>query len=164
MRRAGDVLGLAVIDVTSGKKLGQVDDLLFDREGRLHGLSLSRTSWFEKKIYLPLDHILSIGEDCVTLKGPLPDKLPLPKEEWFRYSRGEQQMLGRPVITTNGKQLGILEEVYFDEKQGNIVGYELSDGFMNDMMDGRQLICQPDQFLFGQDAFVVQSPVDPEPM
>lgn len=73
-------------------------------------------------------------------------------------------MLGRPVITTNGKQLGILEEVYFDEKQGNIVGYELSDGFMNDVMDGRQLICQPDQFLFGQDAFVVQSPVDPEPM
>lgn len=65
-------------------------------------------------------------------------------------------MQGMPVITANGKQLGILEEVYFDEVQGKIVGYELSDGFVNDVLDGRQVIRHPDQLLFGEDAFVVQ--------
>lgn len=157
MRRAGDVLGLAVIDVISGKRLGQVEDLLFDREGRLRGLFLTRESWFGKKPFLPLAYILSIGEDCITISGPFPDEHPPPEGQWFGFSQAEPRMVGMPVITTNGKQLGILEEVYFDEKRGTIVGYELSDGFFSDMTDGRQIIRQPDQFLFGQDAFVVQS-------
>lgn len=156
MRRAGDIIGLTVIDVASGKKLGQVEDLLFDREGRFLGLCLEQGSWFDRKPFLPAPFILSIGEDCVTVPGPLPkeEKEVQPQGYWF--GRGEPRMQGRPVITVNGKQLGVLEEVYFDEVQGRIVGYELSDGFVSDLLDGRHIIRHPDQFLFGEDAFVVQ--------
>ena len=44
------------------------------------------------------------------------------------------------MISKEGERLGLLEDVYFLEEVGTIVGYELSDGFFSDIMEGKRVI------------------------
>ena len=44
------------------------------------------------------------------------------------------------MMTKEGERLGILEDVYFMEEVGTIVGYELSDGFFSDIMEGKRVV------------------------
>lgn len=157
MRRASDVLGVMVMNISTGESLGRVADLVFDGEGRLTGLLLEKQSWFGKAPFIPITQIQSIGDDLVTVAQPLPEIEGTMHGHLFMFQNGEPRLLGTPIVTANGKQLGVLEDVYFDQHQGKIVGYELSDGFFSDLLEGRHMIRQPDKLLLGKDAFVIQS-------
>ncbi len=155
MRRARDIVGAQMMDVHSGEMIGVVSDLFFDREGRLQGLLLEKKQWFGAPPFLPVTRIHSIGEDLVMANGA-PEPLPEDKsKQWYALFKGDQHMTGHPVVTSNGKQLGILEDVYFQEKMGNIIGYEISDGFLADLTEGRHVVQHPDKIMFGKDAFVI---------
>jgi uncharacterized protein YrrD len=155
VRRAVDTLGAKVMIVKTGEIVGKVHDLLFDREGRLKGLLLEKKNWFAKVPYLPVSQIISIGEDVVTIDKEIKLNADSIEEGWIHLVHGNQKMKGVPVITSRGKQLGILEDVYFQEEMGNIIGYEISDGFFSDLMEGRRTIEHPNKLFIGQDAFVV---------
>ena len=64
-----------------------------------------------------------------------------------------------PVVTVHGEQLGRVSDVYFDDLQGTqIVGYELTDGFIADMMEGRKWLPAPrklDDVMLGEDVIIV---------
>jgi uncharacterized protein YrrD len=69
---------------------------------------------------------------------------------------GEHKLKGLPVITVNGRQLGFLEDVYFEEKLGRkIEGLEISDGFISDLKEGRKRLPAPDEATIGDDAVIV---------
>jgi uncharacterized protein YrrD len=153
VRRAVDILGTQVMNVSSGEIVGRVHDLLFDREGRLKGLLLEKKYWFGKVPYLPVSELLCIGEDLVTIEAEPHLTNESIEDAWVRF--GDQSMRGVPVITSNGQQLGVLEDVYFQEEVGTIIGYELSDGFFSDLMEGRRIIKNPSKLFIGKDAFVV---------
>jgi uncharacterized protein YrrD len=161
VRRAVDIVGTQVMNVSSGEIVGRVHDLLFDREGRLKGLLLEKKYWFGKVPYLPVSQLLSIGEDLVTIEAEPQLTNESIEDGWVHLVNGDQKMKGVPVITSNGQQLGILEDVYFQEEVGTIIGYELSDGFFSDLMEGRRMIKRPSKLLIGKDAFVVHQ-VDDE--
>jgi uncharacterized protein YrrD len=161
VRRAVDILGTQVMNVNSGEIVGRVHDLLFDREGRLKGLLLEKKYWFRKVPYLPVSQLLSIGEDLVTIEAEPQLTNESIEDGWVHLVNGDQKMKGVPVITSNGQQLGILEDVYFQEEVGTIIGYELSDGFFSDLMEGRRMIKKPNKLFIGKDAFVVHQ-VDDE--
>jgi uncharacterized protein YrrD len=161
VRRAVDILGAQVMNVSSGEIVGRVHDLLFDREGRLKGLLLEKKYWFGKVPYLPVSELLSIGEDLVTIETEPHLTNESVEDTWVHLVNGDQSMRGVPVITSNGQQLGVLEDVYFQEEVGTIIGYELSDGFFSDLMEGRRIIKKPSKLFIGKDAFVVHQ-VDDE--
>ncbi len=52
----------------TGKKLGQVYDLLFDDEGVLRGVRLDAKGIWRKGQFIPIEQILSIGEDALTVE------------------------------------------------------------------------------------------------
>lgn len=155
MRRAFDVVGTKVIHVPTGELVGRVHDLLFNREGCLQGLSLEKKYWFVKAPYIPISQILSIGEDVVTVNSLPSLNVDCIEQDWLYLNHGQRKIKGVPVITSNGKQLGILEDVYFQEEMGTIIGYELSDGFFSDLMEGRRIIRKPNKLSIGKDAFVI---------
>jgi uncharacterized protein YrrD len=53
-----------------------------------------------------------------------------------------------------------LEDVYFQEEVGTIIGYELSDGFFSDLVEGRRMIKKPNKLFIGKDALVVHQVED----
>ena len=61
-----------IIDLKSGKKLGQIIDLLVDFSScKIKGLYIAGEKYFFKKsenIFIPLTQIYSIGEDVVIIR------------------------------------------------------------------------------------------------
>lgn len=71
-------------------------------------------------------------------------------------SSGDGKIIGRPVLTFNGRRLGVIEDVYFGENMDKpLLGYELSDGFMTDLTEGRKWLPVNDSFTFGEEAVLV---------
>ncbi len=172
MQKVRDLIDLPIIDIVSGRELGQVRDILFDRHFRFQGLLLEYCGWLRDGCYIPSDAVHSIGADCVFVRDA-DCILPYQRStaSFFPLSDGPSHLRGKPVLSSDGYQLGQLEDVYFLDQLGTITGYEVSDGFWADITEGRKIV-QTNEFLrVGKDALVVsgtiscglsESPFDPQ--
>lgn len=140
VRRASEILGTPVLNLMTDAGVGEAEDVIFSPDGQLLGLILSRRNWLERTPFLPRENIKVLGKDVIfsTAQPLVWCKKKRPKH--IAYIRGPLRLKGQQVLTQQGKQLGILENVYLDEQQGRIVGYEISAGFVSDLFEGRTFL------------------------
>jgi uncharacterized protein YrrD len=156
LRKAKELIGLPVLSVDSGKQAGLVKDLLMDEAWNLHGIVLEAKIWFSSIRYINWEDIIACGEDAVTI--PSEDAIHTLEDDihLIALSNGKLRVKGLPVITVGGDQLGMVEDVYFEPNMGRqIIGYELSEGFISDLKDGRKWLPMPDKAVRGEDAIIV---------
>jgi len=155
MRKIQDVIGLPILDVSSGKKVGIVKDIFFNKTGELKGLVVEKGGFFNKNYYLPFEDIGSMGDDAVTIgtERVLTDFHQ--NKRYYSFNTGKNSYKELPVMTTNGHELGHIKDVYFMEEVGKIIGYEISDGFLTDITEGRRTIQIPKKMTIGEDALVI---------
>lgn len=154
MKKIQDVMGLSVLDVSSGKKTGDIKDIYFNLDGELKGFAVEMEGTFNKTNFLSYEDVCAIGDDAVTIDTKK-SLLPLNKNEYYCFNSGKKSYKEVPLVTTNGQNLGHITDVYFMEELGKIIGYEISDGFISDITEGRKSIQIPKKMIFGDDAIVV---------
>lgn len=165
MRKSQDVLGLPVISIGSGKEMGVVRDLLFDNRQHLFGLLLESKGWTKRRRYIPAERIVSFGLDAVTVDSEEAVRsLAADHDEVVGVCSGRRRLKGLPVMTTTGDELGRLENVYFMEEVGTLVGYELTEGFLSDMREGRKTLHSDENLTWGDDALIIPGNATPELM
>jgi len=145
--------GLPVYEKSKGVKLGEIYDLHISSTGMVEGLLLKTGALFRKSFFIGIDDVSSFGWDGVMVDDTSRLK-PLKKTAAFTLE-GHEKLVGRPLMTAQGEKLGILEDVYFQEEMGTIVGYECSDGFFSDMVEGKRVIKTDDPPTIGKDAIIV---------
>lgn len=155
MRKSQDIIGLPIIHVNTGKQLGAVRDLLFDREQQFRGLLVEMKGWMNRGKYLPADGIRSLGNDAVIVDRE-ENIRPFDSAagEWIGLLTGQSKLKGRTVMMADGSQLGMVEEVYLGQDLGTLWGYELSEGFFNDLMEGRKVIRPHTPLTWGEDVLI----------
>ena len=158
MQKSQEVIGLSVIHLHSGKKMGVVKDILFDSSQSFVGILLEDGGWLRRRKYVPNDNIVSIGRDAVVIRSK-EHILPFDEstKDWTGVCSGKKSLKGRPVLLTSGHELGIIENVYFMEEMGTIVGYELSDGWVNDVLEGRKVLKASEPLIWGQDVLIAKN-------
>ncbi len=57
-------------------------------------------------------------------------------------------------MLSNGRELGMVEDVYFMEDMGILMGYELSDGFISDLREGRKVFRPNSPLTWGEDVLI----------
>jgi sporulation protein YlmC with PRC-barrel domain len=68
---------------------------------------------------------------------------------------------GTKIMTTDGRDLGTMVDLYFDEHTGAVEGYEASGGLFADAATGRSFVPAPQTLKIGQDvAFVPPETAD----
>ncbi|WP_180954267.1 PRC-barrel domain-containing protein [Bacillus sp. M6-12] len=149
--RAFSLLKAVSVYTENGTKFGQVHDLAINESGSIIGLLIRRPSLFRSSFFVPLEDVLIFGRDEVMIA-----------ENAHRNSRfngytmySHVPLAGKMLLSSQGEELGLLHDVYFDEKKGTIVAYEASDGFFADISEGTKIIkstCPP---IFGKDAVVI---------
>ncbi|GGG83869.1 PRC-barrel domain-containing protein [Paenibacillus radicis (ex Gao et al. 2016)] len=160
MIKLQQLIGLPVIVIHSGKHAGVVRDAWFDEHWKLLGLVLSNAKWFGSAVLaVKWSDVLTCGEDAVLISGEEAVK-PVKSAEILRsFETGVVKLKDLPVVTVQGLQLGRVSDVYFYPFQGTqIVGYELTDGFISDLMEGRKWLRAPEDpeaVLLGEDAIIV---------
>ncbi len=144
---------MLLYDTASGKKIGRITDFCIEEPGIVKGLLIDGKGMFHRTKFLRYETIHSIGEDGVMAKDP---KLsPVIKEHGKIYFHHYHGIKGKSFITSEGDKLGLLEDVYFEEKTGTIVGYEVTDGFFADIAEGKKIIKNPSDLIIGKDTVVV---------
>ncbi|MED1204737.1 PRC-barrel domain-containing protein [Heyndrickxia acidicola] len=138
MRTFSLLKGMQVLDC-NGETQGAICDICISDSGKLNSFLLKTNSFFGKLYRLPVEKVVSYGESSLSI-GSLKDL------ERFKSGKDEYTMVHcRPLllkmaVSPGGEQLGLLEDVYFLEGLGTIVGYELTDGFFSDITEGKKVI------------------------
>lgn len=154
MRTFSLLKGMPIFELKAGSKIGEINDLVISRSGMVKGLLVKKGIVLKKTYLIDVQNVSSFGPDGVMIEDrehlkPLHEKL-----EGYTFEGG-QQLMGKVMMTKEGEQLGLLEDVYFLEELGTIVGYKCSDGFFSDIMDGKRVVKTDEPPAIGKDAIIV---------
>lgn len=140
MHKCSRVIGLPVIYADSGKRAGIIKDVLFCPEERLvKGFLLERKGYgFDKKAVL-LKDILSLGSDAAVVNDHT-CIASLKKLELAGELKGRGEVRGLRIYSRSGLDMGIARDVLFDPVTGKIEGVEASNGLLQDIVEGRNII------------------------
>ncbi|RKN80419.1 PRC-barrel domain-containing protein [Paenibacillus ginsengarvi] len=157
MRKAGDIMGLPVLILATGKQAGIAKDFLIDRDWKLRGILIEAKGWFAASRYIEWDDIEAIGADAVTIKDEQAVRdLGEETADLVPLLDGSFKLKGLPVVTASGDELGFVEDVYFGTQMDKkILGYELSGGLISDLTEGRRWLPLPEEATIGEDAVIV---------
>ncbi len=156
MRKGSDVIGKPVVSFDTGEEFETIRDLIFDQNNnQLLGFVVDEGGWFSGARVLPLHSIQALGPDAVIV----PDKrsvIPADAEPTINQILERNNILkGTKIVTTDGKDLGTLADLYFDEETGTVEGYEASGGVFADAVNGKSFVPAPHTLKIGEDvAFV----------
>ncbi|GAE26722.1 hypothetical protein JCM9140_2812 [Halalkalibacter wakoensis JCM 9140] len=140
MRTFSTIEGLPVLSITTGKECGHVLDLIYE-DGKVSGFLVDPKGWFQKHLFLPVSSITSIGTDGVMVKdGQALQQLKPEQKHAHHLKHGKHRLHGIALLTAEGEKLGLLEDVYFLEEVGTIVGYEVTEGLVADLVEGRRVV------------------------
>ena len=162
MRNGKGMIGKPVVAYDSGEEFRTIVDLIFDQENnQLLGFLVDEGGWFSNALVLPLTNIQAIGADAVIVASR--DAIASATEFPAMQSILERDNIlkGTRIMTLDGRDLGTMVDLYFDDTTGVIEGYEVSGGIFVDAYSGRSFVPAPDTLKIGEDiAFVPSETAD----
>ncbi|WP_249315210.1 PRC-barrel domain-containing protein [Bacillus sp. FJAT-49711] len=158
--KAGDSLrtfsllkGMPVYE-KNGDLLGEVCDIVIQESGQVSHLLLQCKGLIGNKHTVPIKNIISFGHDGILLESK--ELLTKYKGKPSEYTmHHDKPLMKKHTLSQIGDQLGLLDDVYFLEELGTIIGYELTDGFFSDITQGKRVIRTPHPPKIGKDAIIV---------
>lgn len=139
------MIGLPVL-TEDGAKAGEIKDVWLDEFWNLTGVVLGARVWSRK--YRKAIHwhdVVTCGEDALLIRSGQCVRN-VDKSRMLRaFEGGVIRLKDMPVYTKSGLQLGRIADVYFKAAEGTpLIGFELTDGFLSDVMEGRRRLVLPE--------------------
>ncbi len=141
MRKGTDIIGKDVVALNSGAKLNSINDLVFDQDAnQVLGFVVDEGGWSSNAKVIPLQAIHSIGPDALIVAdaSAIVDAGRIP--EIYAILERDNVLNGTTLMTTDGRDLGQLTDLFFAEDSGEVEGYETSGGIFDDLSTGRAFI------------------------
>jgi len=140
LERYSEVLGLPVICVDSGKRIGSVCDLLFfPKYKKVRAILLEQTGCHIGKKAILLEDLLSMGKDAVIINDISCTKKIRDLEANDNLGK-KGKLIGLRIYSKSGEDFGTVKDILFDYKTGTIEGLEISNCLVYDIMQGRNII------------------------
>lgn len=160
MRKGSDVLGKPIVAFDSGARFAHVKDLIFDQDSnQLLALLTSDGGWLSDIQIIPFQGIQAIGLDAVIAPSENVVVRASQAPEIKRILEQNNVLKGTRIMTTDGRNLGRMIDLYFDEQTGVIEGYEVSGGLFADAYSGRSFVPSPHTLSIGEHVAFVPSEV-----
>jgi sporulation protein YlmC with PRC-barrel domain len=127
--RASELSGRAVVNIDTAEKVGRVDRVVLDPDARrVAGFLVSRGSGADGNamhMAVPAAAVHAVGPDAVTMhnRGGVPGTT----VDHLHELPAASELIGRKVVTADGRFLGRIAEVLVDRRDGAIVAYPIGD-------------------------------------
>ncbi|WP_407568778.1 PRC-barrel domain-containing protein [Deinococcus altitudinis] len=156
MQKGKEVIGRKIVTLDGGERIDSVRDLIFDEQGnRVLALLVDEGGWFHAAKVIPFSSVKSIGDDAVMI-GSADDVVSARDDATIAAAmESKSGLAGLNLITTDGKELGRIADVFFDEVSGQVVGYEATGGLFSDLSSGRTFVPAPESVTIGAEAAIV---------
>lgn len=151
MQKFKKVIGLPVVCVEDGKKVGSVGDIIFSPENKgVLAIILEKKGMELCRKAIAIEDVVSLGDDAVIVSDISCIKK-VTRKEFVK----NKELQGLHIYTKDGRDLGVVKDVIFDFKNATIEALEISDGLISDIFTGRRIIPLFGKVEFGQDSIVV---------
>ncbi len=152
MKKSRHLIGLPVIELSTGQKLGITEALAINPDkGCVEFLLLSREKWYGEMRALPYDSTVGIGEDAVTIEKRDRINKVSDNHELIAYLEKGIEVIKSEVITKTGKYVGIVSEFLIEEDTGKINCFLVTD------KNGNQISIPGDKvFTYGPKSLIVE--------
>lgn len=138
MRKGRELLSLPVVENLTGEQLGEVKELIYDsRECNLIGFIVADGGWLRGAQVVLLPQVREITGTAVVVKD----------RSCIRDVSEIKELLaagcdvkGYTLVTADGREMGIIRDLVISPDNGKIQGYELSDGVIDDLLNGRTTV------------------------
>ncbi|GGJ74980.1 PRC-barrel domain-containing protein [Deinococcus aquiradiocola] len=156
MLKGKEVIGRRIVTLDGGERLDSVRDLIFDEQGNhVLALLIDEGGWFHSARVIPFGNVRSVGEDAIMV-GSAADVVSAKDDPVLTEAMNSKTGLaGLNLLTTDGKALGRIADVFFDEISGRVVGYEATGGLFSDLSSGRTFVPAPESVTIGAEAAIV---------
>jgi len=134
-----EVIGLPVICVDNGKKVGSVTDVFFNPENRkVLAFLVDSASSGRSKYAILLKNVRSLGNDALIIDS----KKVLMKVKPLKRSilTGNGKLTDMRVYSRKGDYFGLVKDILFNYETGDIEAVKVSNGLISDIIEGRDLI------------------------
>lgn len=129
MMRATELAGRAVVDIDAAEKLGTIDKIILDPDGRrVAGFVVAKAgSGFpgnKAHTLIGANAVHAIGPDAVTIR---PNAVAGSDTAHLETLPRGSDVIGRKVVSEDGRFLGKVSDVLIDRADGRIIGYLLAE-------------------------------------
>lgn len=161
MKKTQQILGLPVIEISTGNQLGNVSAIVINPDqGKVESFLLNREKWYGEMRSLPFGAVLGVGEFAVTVQNGS-DVFPVSeKTDLAAILEKGIQVVNAGVMTKSGRYVGTVAEFVVDGQSGKIAGCEVNageDGAF--VVPGEKVITYGSKFLViedGHESYVVK--------
>jgi len=158
MRKGRDMLGKPVIAYDTGEKFETITDLVFDQVNNvLLGFVVDEGGWFSSARVLPLAQVQAIGADAVIVPAKTSIAIANSIPEIETVLDHNNILKDTRIMTVDGRDLGTMIDLYFDDQTGIVEGYEVSGGLFADAYSGRSFVPAPQTIRIGEDVAFIPS-------
>ena len=162
MIRIQECKGVPIVCLKDEGRLGFVSEPLYDAQNTVKGFLVESENGFSgkfRKKYIALNDILKLSDAvCVVYSKDSVKKYN--KNKSFKTECSLEEYMGREVLSENGENIGVVHDLVFDIETGTPEGFEVSKGFMNDMIEGRRVIFMRDGVEFGEEYIIARGDSD----
>lgn len=156
MLQGHDVLGMNVLSRLDGQKIGSIKDIVISKDhGRIVAFILETGGLFSADSAVAMENVVSFGKDALVITDSKAvarvDHFPAVKE----IMDDRDGLVGKQVFSESGDRKGKVEDIYFDESSGSIVGLEVEGKFTPKGSNAAVQLRLSDIVSIGPDAVVI---------
>lgn len=154
MRKAKEVIGKTIVNQETGEKVATVRDLMLDNDARRLTAILVDHSWTRDARVIPWRSVSSIG-DVVLVHGETPIIIASADPELADQIAQNTRITGTTIINDSGERIGTVGDLFIDDA-GEVVGYEVSQGFIRSL-SGHKFLASDQIQAVGKDAIIADT-------
>ncbi len=147
------IKGIPIVCLKDDSRAGYLGDALYDSDSHVYGFIVDTGGLGLRKKMVPLDEILRINDkNCVIYS----DKsiVRYEKDSGIHRKCSYEKRIGQNVKAYDGNGMGVVKDLVFDIETGEISGFELTRGFMEDTIGGRKMIFFDDGVEFSKEFII----------
>ncbi len=160
LKTGRELVGLAVVTLTGGERLGRVADVVFQPSaGHVTGFLVDRGGMFTKPKFLAASQVQGLGTDALTITGEeaLTDMAPVNPDEL-----AVKTLEGRPVLNQAGTILGKIADIAVDTDGLTVPHLLLATGLLDNALHGKPQLPLSLVQTIGADSVIVSNAYDPK--
>jgi len=140
LQKYSETIGLPVICTKDGKKLGIIKDVIFcPRAREVKAFLLEKKGGRIRDKIIMLEDVVHLGRDAAVVDD-ISCMVDLKTAEKEGSIKGRMELKGLKIYSRAGSDIGVVTDVLFDFNTGFIEGIEVSDGLLQDVIQGRNIL------------------------
>ena len=160
MRKGKSLIGKDILTLEDGTKLEKVNGVIVDPGGqRLVALVVDQGGLMSSTRVVPIEEVSSFGRDAVVIEGRASVVTTAEAPGLKAIVEQSERIVDKKVFTVTGDEQGTVADIYFDERSGNVLGYEVSGGLIGDAARGTSYLPSEDITTIGADVIYVHPEV-----